>query len=166
MRGVISMIIKKEIELNSEDITRKLNYLIDTESYEAFRELEQIYEGLKGTLEQLVTVRDKVEDKENSELNQVIQKQLNHIFDSVGITYDMYYKKAVGRDFIPNIEREVIKDINKQMRALRFSEKTIIERQSYLNKLSYDSLYHIKEKLPSRNSVMEHAKFNIANQRN
>ena len=112
-----------------------------------------------------MTVRDKVEDKETSELNQVIQKQLNHIFDSVGITYDMYYKKAVGRDFIPNIEREVIKDINKQMRALRFSEKTIIERQSYLNKLSYDSLYHIKEKLPSRNSVMEHAKFNIANQR-
>ena len=165
MRGVISMIIKKEIELNSEDITRKLNYLIDTESYEAFRELEQIYEGLKGTLEQLVTVRDKVEDKENSELKQVIQKQLNHIFDSVGITYDMYYKKAVGRDFIPNIEREVIKDINKQMRALRFSEKTIIERQSYLNKLSYDSLYDIKEKLPCRNSVMEHAKFNIANQR-
>ena len=159
------MIIKKEIELNSEDITRKLNYLIDTESYEAFRELEQIYEGLKGTLEQLVTVRDKVEDKENSELKQVIQKQLNHIFDSVGITYDMYYKKAVGRDFIPNIEREVIKDINKQMRALRFSEKTIIERQSYLNKLSYDSLYDIKEKLPCRNSVMEHAKFNIANQR-
>lgn len=165
MRGVISMIIKKEIELNSEDITRKLNYLIDTESYEAFRELEQIYEGLKGTLEQLMTVRDKVEDKENSELKQVIQKQLNHIFDSVGITYDMYYKKAVGRDFIPNIEREVIKDINKQMRALRFSEKTIIERQSYLNKLSYDSLYDIKEKLPCRNSVMEHAKFNIANQR-
>ena len=159
------MIIKKEIELNSEDITRKLNYLIDTESYEAFRELEQIYEGLKGTLEQLMTVRDKVEDKENSELNQVIQKELNHIFDSVGITYDMYYKKAVGRDFIPNIEREVIKDINKQMRALRFSEKTIIERQSYLNKLSYDSLYDIKEKLPCRNSVMEHAKFNIANQR-
>ena len=159
------MIIKKEIELNSEDITRKLNYLIDTESYEAFRELEQIYEGLKGTLEQLMTVRDKVEDKENSELKQVIQKQLNHIFDSVGITYDMYYKKAVGRDFIPNIEREVIKDINKQMRALRFSEKTIIERQSYLNKLSYDSLYDIKEKLPCRNSVMEHAKFNIANQR-
>lgn len=159
------MIIKKEIELTSEDITRKVNNLIDTESYEAFRELEQLYEGVKETLEQLVTVRDKVEDKENSELNQAIQKQLNHIFDNIGITYDMYYKKAVGRDFIPNIEREVIKDINEQMRALRFSEKTIIERQSYLNKLSYDSLYHIKEQLPYRNSVMEHAKFNVANQR-
>lgn len=159
------MIIKKEIEITSEDITRKLNYLIDTENYEAFRELEQLYEGVKGTLEQLMIVKDKVEGKENSEINQVIQKQINHIFDSIGIAYDMYYKQAVARDFIPNIERKVIKDINEQMRALRFSENTIIERQSYLNKLSYDSLCRIKEQLPYRNSVMEHTKFNIANKR-
>lgn len=165
MRGAISMIIKKEIELTSEDITRKLNNLIDTESYEAFRELEQLYEGIQETLGQLVTVRDKVEGKENSELNQAIQKQLNHIFDNIGITYDMYYNKAVARDFIPNIKRKVIKDINEQMRALNFSEKTIIERQSYLNKLSRADLYNIKEQLPYRKSVMEHTKFNIANQR-
>lgn len=165
MRGAISMIIKKEIELTSEDITRKLNNLIDTESYEAFRELEQLYEGIQETLGQLVTVRDKVEGKENSELNQAIQKQLNHIFDNIGITYDMYCNKAVARDFIPNIKRKVIKDINEQMRALNFSEKTIIERQSYLNKLSRADLYNIKEQLPYRKSVMEHAKFNIANQR-
>lgn len=164
MIGVISMNINKELELNSEDITRRLNYLIDNGSYEAFRELEQLYEVIQGTLEQLVIVRDKVEDKENSELNQVIQKQLNHIFDNVFITYNMYHKKAVARDFIPNIEREVIKSINEQMRTLRFSEKEIIERQNYLNKLSYDCLYHIKEQLPYRNSVMERDKFNFDNE--
>ena len=159
------MIIKKDLELTSEDVTRKVNGLIDGESYEAFRELEQLYDVLNETLGQLVTIKDKVEGKENSILNEAIQKQLNHIFDSVGITYNMYHEKATVRDVIPNIKREIIKRINEQMRDLSFSEKTIIERQSYLNELSHARLYRIREQLPYRNSEMEHGKFNIVKSR-
>jgi len=160
MRGAFKMKIEKDIEISSEDITKNLNHFIETDlNYEAFRELEQLCDVIKGSLEKLYTVRVKVESKEDSLAKKEIQRKLDHIFEGVEIAYNMYHEKAVARDFIPDIERKVIKDINEQMRTLGFTEKTIVERQSYLNKLSFDSLDEIRADLPFRNTVMEHNRF-------
>lgn len=154
------MKIEKDIMVSSEDITKNLNHYIEADlNYDAFRELEQLSDVIRGTLETLYTVRVKVESKENSVEKEEIQRKLDHIFDGVEIAYNMYYEKAVARDFIPDIERKVIKDINEQMRTQGFAEKAIVERQSYLNKLSFDSLDEIRANLPFKNTVMEHHRF-------
>ena len=154
------MKIEKDVEVSSEDINKNLNHFIEADlNYEAFRELEQLCDVIKGTLENFYAVRVKVESRENSIVKKEIQRKLDHIFDEVYIAYNMYNEKAIARDFIPNIERKVIKDINEQMRTLGFTEKTIVERQGYLNKLSFESLDEIRANLPFRNTVMEHSEF-------
>src|SRR5699024_6930734 len=161
LRGVTAMEIKKAIALNSEDITSALNEYVDNENDEAFRELEQLYKLIEGTLEELDAVKRKIQNKASTVLNQELQRELTHIFDSVKRTYDMYHLKAVGKDFKPYIEKRVIHDINEKMRTLGFSEKTIISRQSVLNQLTFENLDEIRDNLPNRNTVMEHKLFKI-----